>query len=125
MDRSNNPYGTPIEHIKHIERAKLWAGILFVVFAWLIFSDAAFSYYRHRNKESWVLTLGQFQQNGKTIGNAEKSPEEAILITGESSALQDRGEPRWVIHGIGLLAAFQVLRHLRKSYTMPMPRTKG
>lgn len=119
MKQSEDVYGTPVHHIKHIEHAKRWAAVLGIIFVFLVSSDLLFVFQRSRDMGSWFFGAGEFQQNGEIISNKGRSSETGIWITGESHALQQRGAPRWITNGVGLLAVFQILRHLKKSYSMP------
>jgi len=106
MKPSDDMYGTSVHHIKHIEYAKRWAAVLGVIFVFLMSSDLLFAFQRSRDMGSWFFGAGEFQQNGEIISNKGRSSETGI----------------WIINGAGLLAVFQILRHLKKSYSMPSPQ---
>jgi len=110
------------EQIKRIERAKMWAGVLAFIFAATLIRDGLHAWKRSQGMESWYFGAGQFRVNGEVIDNKDRTSDTGIWITGESSSLQKRGEPRWIFHTLGLVAVIQIFRNLKKAYEVPAPK---
>lgn len=114
----------PMDHIKHIERAKTWTVVLAFIFVSTIATDLFHLHRQSQDTDSWFYGAGEFRQNGQVISNKGVPAESGIWISGRSYDLQRRGKPRWAPNLIGLIAVIQIFRHLRKGYSMPEPKRK-
>lgn len=115
----SSEFGSSVEHIRHIEKAKVWAAVLGVIFVFNITGNIIHEFVPSKAVESWYFGAGQYRLGAREIDNSKETAETGISITGNSYNLQERGKPKWIINAIGLLAVIQISRHLRKSYSMP------